>query len=119
MHISLVAGRKTRGYTRYSPAFISFTVLPDRPLQSTLESRSRRSPVPSTTSSFPMTRSNLVVPRQEASPFRSVSLMLFVLAFLRHNLTNYVCTQISYLINSCIRILGSLVCNIVTFILFE
>ena len=46
-----------------------------------------------------------VVPRQEASPFRSVSLMLFVLAFLRHNLTNYGCTQISCLYNLCIRIL--------------
>src|SRR3954467_8244772 len=55
MHNSLVAGRKTRGYIRYSPAFISFTVLPDRPLQSTLESRSRRSPEErSTTSSFPV-----------------------------------------------------------------
>src|SRR3954470_8459234 len=108
MHKFLVAGRKTRGYARYSHCFISFTVLPDRPPQSTLESRSRRSPVPSTTSSFPMTRSNLVVPRQEASPFRSVPLMLFVLDFLRQNLTNYVCTQISCLINSCIWILGSL-----------
>src|SRR4051812_39128126 len=28
----LVAGRKTRGYTRYSPALFSFIVLPDRPL---------------------------------------------------------------------------------------
>src|ERR1043165_3631888 len=110
MHNSLVAGRKTRGYIRYSPAFISFIVLSDRPLQSTLESRSRRSPVSSTTSSFSMTRSNLVVPRQEAAPFRSVPLMLFVLAFLRQNLTNYVCTQISCLINSCFRILGSLDC---------
>src|ERR1041384_7454523 len=72
MHISLVDGRKTRGYTRYSRAFIfPFTVLPDRPLQSTLESRSRRSPVPSTTLSFPVARSSLEVPRQEASPFRS------------------------------------------------
>src|SRR3954464_11430516 len=78
--------------------FISlFIVLPNRPLQSTLESRSRRSPVPSTTSSFPMTRSNLVVPRQEALPFRYVPLMLFGLGFIRQNLTNCVCTQISCL----------------------
>src|SRR3954469_18078951 len=70
-------------------------------------------------SSFPMTRRNLVVPRQEASPIRSVPLMLFVLAFLRQNLTNYVCTQISCLTNSFIRILGSLVCNIVTFYLLS
>src|SRR4051812_10255136 len=41
--------------------------------------------------------------------------MLFMLAFLRQNLTKYVCTQISCLINSFIRILGSLACNIVTF----
>src|ERR1041385_3908834 len=36
-------------------------------------------------------------PRQEALPFRSVSLMLFVLAFLRQNLSNSVCTQILWL----------------------
>src|SRR3954468_19074088 len=72
MHKSLVAGRKTRGYTRYSPAlFYLFIVLPDRPLQSTLESRSRRSPVSSTTLSSPLTRSTLAVPRQEVLPFRS------------------------------------------------
>src|SRR3954469_21233708 len=86
MHKSLVTGRKSRGYTRYSPAFISFTVLPDQPLQSTLESRSRRSPASSTTLSFPVARSNLVVPRQEASPFRSVPLMLFLLAFSKEKL---------------------------------
>src|SRR3954463_13305859 len=73
MHKCLVARRKTRGYTRYSPALFSlFIVFPDRPLQSTLEPRSRRSPEePTTTSSFPLTRSTLAVPRQEASPFRS------------------------------------------------
>src|ERR1041385_9208764 len=42
----------------------------------------------------PLARSSLVVPRQEASPFRSIPLMLFVLAFLRQNLTNNVCTHI-------------------------
>src|SRR3954466_3760990 len=45
----------------------------------------------------PLTRSRSVDPWQEASPFRSISLMLFVLAFLRKNLTNYVCTQILWL----------------------
>src|SRR4051812_48031656 len=81
--ILLSSGRKTRGYTRYSPCSISFTVLPDRPLQSTLKLRSRSTPeAPTTTSSSPLTRSSLVDPRQEASPFRSVSLMWFVLAFL-------------------------------------
>src|SRR3954465_11202306 len=81
MHISLVAGRKTRGYARYSPAFISFTVLPDRPLQSTLEPRSKssrcRPPQREDPRSHlrrrvpPLTRSSLEVPRQEASPVRS------------------------------------------------
>src|SRR3954463_5999604 len=56
----LVAGRKTRRYARYSHFFISFTALPDRPLQSTVEPRSRRSPEEtSTTSSSPLTRSSL------------------------------------------------------------
>src|SRR4051812_30940763 len=69
MHNSLVAGRKTRGYIRYSPAFISFTVLPDRPLQSTLEPRSRSTPEERTTTlSSPLTRSSLAVPRLEALP---------------------------------------------------
>src|SRR3954466_2788511 len=73
MHKCFIAGRKTRGYTRYSPALFSpFIVLPDRPLHSTLEPRSRRSPEePTTTLSSPLTRSTLAVPRQEASPFRS------------------------------------------------
>src|SRR3954462_6825914 len=48
-------------------------VLPDRPLQSTMEPRSRSTPeAPTTTSSSPLTRSRSVVPRQEASPFRSL-----------------------------------------------
>src|SRR3954452_5352815 len=91
MHISLVAGRKTRGYTRYSPAFISFTVFPDRPLQSPLDSRSRRSPVSSTTLSSPLTRSTLAVPRQEASPFRSCCVCA---SLLKASLFPCVCTQI-------------------------
>src|SRR4051812_17237905 len=104
MHKSLVAGRKTRGYTRYSPAFISFTVLPDRPLQSTLEPRSRssrcrppqredprcrlRRRVP------PLTRSSLEVPRQEASPFRSCCVCA---SLLKAPLFSCVCTQIRLL----------------------
>src|ERR1043165_7287921 len=63
MHNSLVAGRKTRGYIRYSPAFISFTVLPDRPLQSTLAPRRRSTPEErTTTSSSHLTRSSLEFP---------------------------------------------------------
>src|SRR3954465_9145878 len=94
MHISLVAGRKTRGYARYSPAFISFIVLPDRPLQWTLVPRSRRSPVPSTTLSSPLTRSTLAVPRQEASPFRSCC---GCASLLKASLYLGVCTQIPLL----------------------
>src|SRR4051812_22842528 len=44
---------------------------------------------------------------------------MFVLAYLRQNLTNYVCTQLSCLTNSFIRVLGSLVCIIVTFYLLS
>src|SRR4051794_19623958 len=81
----LSSGRKTREYARYSPLlYFPLFVLPDQPLQSTLEPRSRSTPeAPTTTSSSPLTRSSSMDPRQEASPFRSVSLMLFVLAFLR------------------------------------
>src|SRR3954468_4487764 len=92
----LSSGRKPRGYSRYSP-FLYFPLfaLPDRPLQPTLEPWSRSTPeATTTTSSSPLTKSSSVDPRQEASPFRSVPLMLFVLAFLRQNFTNYVCTQI-------------------------
>src|SRR3954466_11888365 len=71
-----------------------FIVLPDRPLQSTLESRSRRSPMSSTTSSSPLTRSTLVVPRQEASPFRSCCVCA---SLLKAPLYLCVCTQIPLL----------------------
>src|SRR3954471_2762056 len=82
MHKCLVAGRKTRGYTRYLPLFVSlFIVLPDRPLQSTFEPRSKRSPEePSTTSSSPLTRSNLWFPGRRPRLFDRV---VFVLALLR------------------------------------
>src|SRR3954466_7165543 len=72
MHNSLVAGRKTRGYIRYSLLLF--------PLLFCLIGRcsQRWSPgagVPpeerTTTLSSPLTRSTLAVPRQEASPFRS------------------------------------------------
>src|ERR1041385_2602997 len=96
----LSSGRKTRGYARYSPLFyFPLFIFPDRPLQSTLEPRSRSTPeATTTTSSSPSARSSSVDPRQEASHFRYVSLMSFVLAFLRQNLTNYVCTQILWLV---------------------
>src|ERR1044072_4160186 len=60
-------------YARYSPLlYFPLYVLPDRSLQSTLEPRSRRfQEEPTTTSSSPLTRSSLAVPRQEASPVRS------------------------------------------------
>src|SRR4051812_6439789 len=98
MHNSLVAGRKTRGYTRYSPAFISFTVLPDRPLQSTLEPRSRSTPEErTTTSSSPLTRSSLEFPGRRPRLLIRVSL-IFVLAFLRHP-----CNLVSVLRYPCFR----------------
>src|SRR4051812_22954111 len=83
-------------YARYSPLlYFPLFVLPNRPLQSTLEPRSRSTPAePTTMSSTTLTRSSFGGPRQEASPFRYVPMMIFVLAFLRKNLTNYVCTQI-------------------------
>src|ERR1041385_1665783 len=100
MHKCLVADVRLAGMLDTHLCFISpFFALPDRPLQSTLEPRSRSTPEATTmTSSSMLTRSSLVDPRQEASPFRSVSLMSFVLAFLRQNLTNYVCTQILWLV---------------------
>src|SRR3954466_14757199 len=58
--IMLSSGRKTRGYARYSPLlYFPLFVLPDRPLQSTLEPRSRSIPeATTTTSSSPQTRSS-------------------------------------------------------------
>src|SRR3954466_992172 len=51
-------------YARYSHLlYFPLFVFPDRPLQSTLEPRSRRSPMPSMTSSSPLARSSLEVPR--------------------------------------------------------
>src|SRR3954467_3301449 len=90
MHNSLVAGRKTRGYARYS--LLLFPLLfcligrcsrrwspgagdpRHRPPQLEDPRCRLRRRVP------PLTRSSLEVPRQEASPFDRV---LFVLAFLR------------------------------------
>src|SRR3954462_14425734 len=62
--IKLSSGRKTCGYARYSPLiYFPLYVLPDRPLQSTLEPRSRSTPeATTTTSSTPLTRSSLEFP---------------------------------------------------------
>src|ERR1041385_1917683 len=100
MHKCLVADVRLAGMLDTHLCFISpFYILPDRPLQSTLEPRSRSTPEATTTTPrSPSTRSRSVDPRQEASPFRSVSLMSFVLDFLRQNLTNYVCTQKLWLV---------------------
>src|SRR3954471_5186711 len=98
----LSSGRKTRGYARYSPFLYS-------PFLFCLIGRCsrrwssgagvprwwillRRDPL------LPGPGVVLEAPRQEALPFRSVPLMLFVLAFLRQNLTNYVCTQILWFV---------------------
>src|ERR1043165_7920594 len=91
MHISLVAGRKTRVYPRYSPTFISFTVLPDRPLQSTLEPRSRssRCRLPQREDPRVLLRRGVplrtgVVWRFPGMRHRLSIIVDFVLAFLRH-----------------------------------
>src|SRR4051794_34496344 len=53
--------------------------------------QSRSSPMSSATSSSPLTRSTLVVPRQEASPFRSSCVCA---SLLKATLLPCVCTQI-------------------------
>src|SRR3954469_7644818 len=101
MHKSLVAGRKTRGYTRYSPALfpLLFCLIGccsrrwspgvgdprHRPPQREDPRCLLRRRVP------PLTRSSLEVPRQEASPFRSCC---FCASLLKATLFSCVCTQI-------------------------
>src|SRR3954464_846241 len=111
MHKSLVGGRKTRGYTRYSPAFFSslFFLIGrfsrrwspgagdprHRPPQHEDPRCLLRRRVP------PLTRSSLEVPRQEASPFRSV---VICASLLKATLYSCVCTQILLLpITLCFR----------------
>src|SRR3954466_884853 len=104
MHISLVAGRKTRGYTRYSPALfpLLFCLIgrcsrrwspgagyPQcRPPQREDPRCLLRRRIP------PSTRSSLEVPRQEASPFRSCCVCA---SLLKATLYSRVCTQILWL----------------------
>src|SRR3954470_15106533 len=101
MHISLVAGRKTRGYTRYS--LLLFPLLfcligrcsrrwspgagdpRHRPPQREYPLCLLRRRVP------PLTRSSLEVPRQEASPFRPCCVCS---SLLKATLFSCVCTQI-------------------------
>src|SRR3954463_12702418 len=67
MHKCFVSRRKTRGYARYSPLLIFYLcfIYPDCCNQ-TLAPRSRSTPeAHTTTSSPPLTRSSLEVPRQE------------------------------------------------------
>src|SRR3954464_4700882 len=104
MHNSLVAGRKTRGYIRYS--LLLFPLLfcligrcSRRWSPGAGDSRCRppqredprcrlRRRVP------PLTRSSLEVPRQEASPFRSCCVCA---SLLKATLFSCVCTQIRLL----------------------
>src|SRR3954471_14888439 len=104
MHKSLVAGRETRGYTRYSPAFF--------PLLFCLIGRCSRHWSPGAGDPrhrppqredprchlrrrvTPLTMSSLEVPRQEASPFRS--LLIFCASLLKTTLYSCVCTQILF-----------------------
>src|SRR3954462_12111653 len=101
MHKCLVADVRLAGMLDTHLCFIfPLYVLPDRPLQSTLEPRSRSTPeATTTTSSTPLTKSSLEFPGRRPRLSICVSLMSFVLAFLRQNLTNYVCTQILCLYN--------------------
>src|SRR4051812_11488228 len=105
MHKSLVAGRKTREYTRYSPALFPLLFFligrcsrrwspgagdhRHRPPQREDPRCLLRRRVP------PLSRSSLEVPRQEASPFDRV---VFVLAFLRQT-----CILVSVLKYFCFR----------------
>ena len=91
----LVDGRKTREYTRYSPAlFPPFIVFPDRPLQLTLEPWSPGA-------GDPRCLLRRRVPRWPGVPWRFpgrrprlFDRVVFVLAFLRQPCTPCVCTQI-------------------------
>src|SRR3954464_323200 len=99
MHKSLVAGRKTRGYTRYSPALFPLLFCPigrcsrrwspgagdprHRPPQREGSRCRLRRRVP------PLSRSSLEVPRQEASPFRSCCVCA---SLLKATLYSRVCT---------------------------
>src|SRR3954470_13389363 len=105
MHKILVAGRKTRGYTRYSPALfpLLFCLIGRcsrrwspgagdprcRPMQREDPRCLLRRRVP------PLTRSSLEVPRQEASPFRSCCVCA---SLLKATLYSCVCTQILFLL---------------------
>src|SRR3954468_18196622 len=101
MHKSLVAGRKTRGYTRYSRALfpLLFCLIGRcsrrwsplagdprhrQPQREDPRCRLRRR-------GHPLTRSSLEVPRQEASPFRSCCVCA---SLLKASLCSRVCTQI-------------------------
>src|SRR3954462_13257181 len=104
MHKILVAGRKTRGYTRYSHALfpLLFCLIGRcsrrwspgaedprwRPPQREDPRCRLRCRVP------PLTRSSLEVPRQEASPFRSCCVCA---SLLKAPLFSCVCTQIRLL----------------------
>ena len=84
MHKSLVAGRKTRGYTRYSPTLFSpFIVLPDRPLQSTLEPWSPGAEDPRSLLRHWVPRGPGVVRRFLGRRPHLFDHVVFVLAFLR------------------------------------
>src|SRR3954463_3511046 len=101
MHKSLVAGRKTRGYTRYSPTLfpLLFCLIGRcsrrwslgagdprcRPPQREDPRCLLRRQVP------PLARSSLEVPRQEVSPFRSCCVCA---SLFKETLCPYVCTQI-------------------------
>src|ERR1041385_1418645 len=97
----LSSGRKSRGYTRYSPLlYFPLYVLPDRLLQSTLDPRSRSTPeVPTTTSSSPLTRTRSSFGGSQAGGLAfSICISDVICAsLLKAKLDYYVCTQILWL----------------------
>src|ERR1041385_8341301 len=94
----LSSGRKTRGYTRYSPLFyFPFYVLPDRPLQSTLEPKSRSTPEAATTTSRPpLARTRSSFGGSQAGGLAFLIVVHICASLLKATLYPCVCTQILF-----------------------
>src|ERR1041385_5805335 len=92
----LSSGRRTRGYTRYSPLlYFPLYVLPDRPLQLTLEPRSRSTPEADTTTSRPpLTRTRSSFGGSKAGGLAFSIVVDICASLLKATLYPCVCTQI-------------------------
>src|SRR3954464_3001649 len=102
----LCSGRRTRGYARYSPLlYFPLYVLPDRPLQSTLEPRSRSTPEADTTTSRPpLTRTRSSFGGSQAG---GLAFSICISDVICSSLLNY---------NLCIRVrVTPLYCNILVY----